>query len=823
MQRLTPDRWHLVSPWLDEALDITRDRRPAWLATIEARDPALASDLRLLLRQHDDIDRSGFLDRMVLRPHAPSLAGQVVGNYRLISPIGQGGSGSVWLAERSDGRFEGRAAVKLLNLALVGKSGEERFRREGTILARLRHPHIAQLIDAGVSGGGQPFLVLEHVDGQRIDDYCAEHRLDIGARLRLFLDVLDAVAYAHANLTVHRDIKPANVLVSATAGVKLLDFGIAKLLDRGAECDGARTPEAAALTREIGRALTPEYAAPEQVAGGPVTTATDVYALGVLLYVLLSGRHPVGTDRSPDTLLRAIADVEPPPVSEAIADDRTSGAERGRHAAQFGSTHARLRRALRGDLDRIVATALRKAPGDRYASVTALAEDVRRYLRHEPIQARRHTVTYRTSRFLQRHLRGVIGTVVVTLIIATLTGIYMHRLASARDRARHETEKAVKVSELLMAILGSADPYVPPITKGAPTARSLLDAQADKARHVLAGQPELQAELLTTMGRTYRRLGALDKAQGLLEQALASGEKAFGPSHVRVAQTLNDLGVLLSDRGDYRNAQATLERALAMRRALLGNVHPDVAITLVELGRVYQDQGDNRRAGPLHREALVIRRTVLGDDHRETAVSRSDVASVLRLDGDLMAAEILLREGYETNRKTRGERHPNTAHSLHDLALIAIERGDLAAADAQLRIALDIHRDTLGPSHPALAMTLRTVARVHRERQRIREASAAMDEALDIARRTLGADHQLVAIYGFERAALHLAEGRTDMAERLIREGLRLRVRHPGLVPTRRRTLNDSTWTPAEALRLLDRVRQASARPHASPPSSRAR
>ena len=823
MQRLTPERWRVVSPWLDEALEITRERRADWLATVETRDPALASDLRILLRQHDDIDRAGFLDQAVLRPHARSLAGHVVGNYRLISSIGQGGSGSVWLAERCDGRFEGRAAVKLLNLALVGRSGEERFRREGTILARLRHPHIAQLIDAGVSTAGQPFLVLEHVDGQRIDDYCAEQRLDVKARLRLYLDVLDAVAYAHANLTVHRDIKPGNVLVSTDGGVKLLDFGIAKLVDRGAEWNGARSPEAVALTREIGRALTPEYAAPEQVAGGAVTTATDVYALGVLLYVLLTGKHPAGTDRSPATLLRAAVDEEPSRVSEAIEAEEPSANERDAHAAQFGTTHARLRRELRGDLDTIVARALKKDPGDRYASVTALADDIRRHLRHEPIEARRDTLTYRASRFIRRHVRGVLATAIFALILATLTGIYMHRLARARDDARHEAEKAIKVSELLMAILGSADPYAPRITRGAPTARTLLDAQAEKVGDVLADQPELQAELLTTMGRTYRRLGAYDKAQHLLEQALRSGEQAFGPSHVRVAQTLNDLGVLLGERGDYRAAQATLERALATRRALLGSGHPDVAITLAELGRVYQDQGDNRRAGPVHREALAIRRTSLGDEHRETAVSMSDVASVLRLDGDLAAAEALLREGLATNRKTRGERHPNTAHSLHDLALIAIERGDLAAAETQLRFSLDVHRETLGPAHPVLAMTLRTLARVLRDQQRVREASVAMDEALDVARRSLGADHQLVAIYGFERAVLHLAERRADLAEPLVREGLRVRVRNPGLVPARRRTLNDAVWAPAEALRLLDRVRQSAASPSPSPGPSSAR
>ncbi len=809
MHRLTPDRWRLVSPLLDEALDKTPESRDAWLMALDAREPGVASDLRQLLEEHGEPDGAGVLDRPPLRPHARSRAGDVVGSYRLVSPIGHGGSGNVWLAERCDGRYQGRAAVKLLNLPLVGRTGEQRFTREGTILARLRHPHIAQLIDAGISTTGQPFLVLEHVDGERIDEYCAVRSLDVKARLRLFLDVLDAVAYAHANLTVHRDIKPANVLVSDEGGVKLLDFGIAKLLDRGVEWDRAQTPEAAALTREIGRALTPEYAAPEQVAGGALTTATDVYALGVLLYVLLTGRHPVGNTRSPATLLHAILHEQPARVSETIAVAESADDECARVGAQFGTTPAALARELRGDMDAIVARALEKDPEKRYRSVTALADDIRRSLRREPVLARRDTVGYRASCFVRRHTRGLALGVAALVAMGTLTGLYIYGLARLRDEARREADKAVRASELLMSALGSADPYAPQLTPGTPTPRALLDAQASRVQDVLEGQPELQSQLLTTMGRTYRRLGAYDDAQRLLEQALRSGEQAYGPSHERIAQTLNDLGVLEAERGDYRAAQATLERALAMRRTLLGSAHPDVAVTLAELGRVYQDQGDNRQGGSVHREALAIRRQVLGEEHRETAVSRSDVASVLRLDGDTDGAEVLLRESLATNQKTRGERHPNTAMSWHDLALIEIGRGNLPAAESHVRLALEIQREALGSTHPVIAMTLRTLARVHTESGRIEDAARATDEAMGIARQSLGPEHQLLAMIACERAALYLSQGRADLADPLLDEALRIRVRHPELVPARRRTLADAVWAPAAILRLLDRVRKA--------------
>ena len=323
MPPISTDRWRVLSPYLDEALELTDDRRAAWLAAISARDAALGAELESLLGEHERLQHSGFLEQAspAWQPHqgTPPSEGQVLGAYRLLSLIGQGGMGSVWLAERCDGRFEGRAAVKLLNLTRVSRAREERFRREGNFLARVTHSHIAHLIDAGVSASGQPYLILEHVNGRPIDRYCDEQTLGIESRLALFLDVLEAVAHAHANLIVHRDIKPANVLVSVEGEVKLLDFGIAKLLDDDGLRDGAGVDESSELTLEAGAPLTPQYAAPEQVAQGPVTIATDIYALGILLYVLLTGQHPAGAAiSSPVTLLHAIIEAEPRRMSDAV-------------------------------------------------------------------------------------------------------------------------------------------------------------------------------------------------------------------------------------------------------------------------------------------------------------------------------------------------------------------------------------------------------------------------------------------------------------------------------------------------------------------------
>jgi serine/threonine protein kinase/tetratricopeptide (TPR) repeat protein len=803
MRAVSPQRWRILSPYLDEALDLDPDARVAWLANLAHRDASLAGDLRAILAEHEVVHQAGFMDVPVIDPQM-ALTGQEVGAYRLLSLIGQGGSGSVWLAERADGRFQGRAAVKLLNLALVKRSGEERFRREGTILAHLRHPNIAHLIDAGVTSAGQPYMVLEYVDGQTVDKYCADHRLSVQARIRLFLDVLEAVAHAHTNLVVHRDIKPANVLVSTDGQVKLLDFGIAKLLEPNAEWQPQRTPESSAITREVGRALTPEFAAPEQLAGGALTTATDVYALGVLLYILLTGRHPAGNAvESRETLVKAIVSTEPTPISKAVTavDQAPDGA--AAHAAHCRTTPARLRNVLRGDLEAIVAKALRKDPAERYVSVTAFAGDLQRYLRHDPVSARVDTLAYRTSRFIRRHAAGVAISTAAVLLIGAAIIVHTTRLSIARDRAERETAKAVKVSEVLMGLLTSADPYTVRTAPGDVTVRALLDAGADQVQRDLAGQPEVQAELLTMMGRTYRHLAAFDKAQLLLERALDSGIKAFGPEHVRVAQTLDYLGVVMTDRGDYAAAVQTLERALAMRRKLLGSAHEDVGITLVELGRVYQDQGSFDRAEVLDREALEIRRAALGEGHRETAVSQSDLAAVLRWRGDLATAESLLQQSLETNRSTRGDDHPNTAAALHDLALIASAKGDNSGAESVLRHVLSIQQRKLGEHHPIVATTLNSLSRVLVRQGRFIEAATPMQQALDLARAAHGDSHQLVAIYTLNLASIELGRQQAPVAERLAIDGIRLRSRAPAIVPTRRRTVREDDWSVGGAKSLL--------------------
>jgi serine/threonine protein kinase/tetratricopeptide (TPR) repeat protein len=820
VQRLSPDRWRAVSPYLDEALALPDESRAAWLAAIATRDAALGAELGSLLADHERLRHDGFLDGAspAFQPVAETSAteSQIIGAYRLLTLIGEGGMGSVWLAERCDGRFEGRAAVKLLNLTRVSRTVEERFRREGSFLAKVTHSHIARLIDAGVTSSGQPYLVLEYVDGRPIDRYCDEQALGIEARLTLFLEVLEAVAHAHANLIVHRDIKPANVLVSAQGEVKLLDFGIAKLLGDADERGGPISDEASTLTQGGGAPLTPQYAAPEQVEQEPITTATDIHALGVLLYVLLTGQHPAGAAVSRAALLRAIVEVEPRRMSDAVAGGTGTVEQLALHAAQRTTTVRKLQRRLRGDLDTIVAKTLRKIPSERYVSVSALADDVRRYLGHQPISARADSLGYRAARFVRRHIRGVAAAAAFVVMLAGVTMFYTARLATERDRAQREASKAARVSEALSGLLRGADPIANRATPDGFTVTGLLDSATARVEQELADQPDAQAEIFTIIGRMYRRIGMYDKAQDVLERALVSGRAAFGTEHASVAQTLTDLGALAAEKGDYSTSAASLESALSIRRRLYGPEHTSVADTLAELGRIYQDQGLNTRAEPLHREALDIRRKLLGDEHGETAVSLSDLASVLRLKGDLEGAEALLRQSLAVHRRTRGDAHAMTATTLHDAALTVGARGDQASAESMFREAMEIHRKALGETHPLVAVTLNSLSRLFREQGRYDEAADALRKAVEIARPALGDDHQLVAIYKLNLASVYLARGEPAVAEPLIRDALRIRLLAPQAVPNRRRILPEDDWSPdaarsllASALTALGRSREA--------------
>lgn len=485
------ETWRALSPLLDQALEMDPPTRERWLTELGTSLPSIERELRALLDEDRELDSAAFLSPQRLADVGSalrSMRGQQVGAWTLERPIGQGGMGTVWLARRADGRFEGTAAVKLLNVSLLGRSGELRFKREGSLLARLSHPNIAHLLDAGVAAGGQPYLVLEHVEGERLDRWCDDRRLDVTGRLRLLRQVLDAVAHAHANLVVHRDLKPSNILVTAEGQVKLLDFGIAQLVadDRALE----RTAQA----------FTPEYASPEQVDGEAVTTASDTYSLGVLIYLLLVGRHPTGlSDHSPVATLRAVVEREPRPPSEGVDDDTASQVAETR-----ATTPARLRRQLKGDLDIILLKALRKRPGERYGTVSALAEDLDRYLSHEPIRARRDSSGYRLRKFVRRNRTAVAAGSMMVLSLVTATVVTARQLVvtrEQRDLARRATQRAEAASEFQAFLTTQAGPGGEPLTMEQILARGRVAIDRRFAR-----DPALRGAMLMEMSGRYLEL-----------------------------------------------------------------------------------------------------------------------------------------------------------------------------------------------------------------------------------------------------------------------------------------------------------------------------
>lgn len=566
------ERWKRLSPLLDDLLDLDPAGRIEQIASLRARDPGLADELAACLADAQRADAAGFLAGSAEPPvfggdgAAGGLAGMRIGAYVLEAPLGAGGMGAVWRGRRADGRFAGKAAVKLLHLSLVGPDGSRRFEREGAILAKLSHPHIARLLDAGVTPHGQPYLILELVDGNRIDRHCDAERLRIDERIDLFLDVLAAVAHAHRHLVVHRDIKPANILVTAEDGVKLLDFGIAKLL----RLEGDEAP--ADLTAAGRGALTPGYAAPEQLLGQEVTTATDVYSLGVLLFQLLAGMHPTApSNATAGEVVKATLTDDPQRLSNAMTASRGVGAdEADRIAAGRDTSPARLRRELGGDLDNIVAKALRKAPAERYATVDAFAADLRRWRRGEPVSARGDSLAYRTSRFVTRH-RGAVaaGMLTIAAIVAGLVGTISQarRAELAAERANLERDAALR--DLMFAgasrdLLG----FVFSQNTGVPLKASELLERAEKlVDRQYADDPMSRGRLQVALATQYGNVMEYEKSKQVLLKAQASAASASSP-----ALSSNIDCLLAATLGDQNQP----ERAMALFDQTIGRLRTDI-------------------------------------------------------------------------------------------------------------------------------------------------------------------------------------------------------------------------------------------------------
>lgn len=761
---MTPSRWAEVRRVFEALWDVPRERLATRLGELCRDDSDLRREVERLLWA--DRRATGFLGRPGRDAPAPpddALLGRHVGPYRLLEVLGRGGMSTVYLAERDDGEYRQRVALKRIHPRAMSREALARFRRERQLLAGLEHPHIARFLGGGTSEDGWPYLVMERVEGLPLDVYCDRHRLSVDDRLDLFLQLLDAVRYAHSNLLVHRDLKPENVLVRHDGVVKLLDFGIAKLLEPRL---------AVGLTRTGTVPMTPAYASPEQVRGAPITTGSDVYSLGVLLYELLSGRRPYGRgDVSERQLEDAILYAEPRPLSDAVRRNGKDG----------GTTATDLTRRLRGDLDVIVATALKKDPGERYASVEQLAEDLRRHRESRPIRARPATLRYRAFRFIQRHRIGVAAVLFLTFL---LTG-FVTALSFQAERVRNERERAEQVSQFLIELFSVSDPDVAP--GGEATARELLTRGTRRLVDDLE-DPLARADVLETLGRVHLRLGMSTEAEPLFRRSLALRRMELGADHPDTAAGLHHLGLGLVDRGELEAARDVFEKALVIRRRRLGERHPEVADTLEGLAQLHWRAERLGDAEALLRQAVEIRR---GDPevlHR--ARSLSDLGAVLMQRGRPYEGRRRLLESLNLRRQVLGPDHPELAQGWVELGYTYLHSGQPRRAEAVLVRALELQHRVLGSRHGALEDTLLSLADSLREQGRYEEAMERYREAVELDAFLHGSeDHQdRATLFNNLAVTLGLA-GETAEARELFGRTLEIRRRllgeaHPHVAQT---------------------------------------
>ena len=742
------------------------------------------------------------------------MEGDRIGPYRVLRTLGVGGMGEVFLAERADAEFEQQVAIKVVYGGAIARNVQSRLRIERQILAQLDHPNIAHLLDGGSLPDGTAYIVMEYVDGIPIDVFCDSNHLDIVARLKLFQTVCAAVHYAHQNLIVHRDLKPSNILVTAPGVPKLLDFGIAKLLDERQV--GHHT---LAVTHADIRIMTPDHASPEQVRGEAITTSSDVYVLGVLLYRLLTGTGPffIPSMRLTD-IERAICEKLPSLPSQAVG---TGDSVEARGIADDRSTSAhRLRRTLRGDMDNIVFMAMRKEPERRYGSAQQMASDIQRYLEGKPVIARRDTMSYRTAKFVRRHWLPVTASVSVAFLIlafATTTYVQSLRIAAERDRvaqqrvlAERERARAEEVSSFLVNLFKLSDPEE---NRGnLVTARELLDSGAKRLRAGLQDQPATKAALLSTVGEVYDSLGQYQDALPILNESLSLQPQSRDKSRI---DTLLELGRARMGTGDLSASEAPLQEALHLSQGNFGATSQEAGHALWQLGKLRQQQGQFGEAKDLYKRALGIfestfapqidvsavlddlaqiyareqqwalakqtyeralevDRHVLGDDHPRVAIHMQNLAIVAQNIGDLKQAEALYRDVIRRQERSYGDRHPETAITDGNYGLLLQREGRLAEAEPFLRSALSMSLSLYGPANYKVGYARVSLAMLLHDKGDLPEAESEFRQALAIYDKSLSANHQWRAALLMHFARLLVDRGKTAEALAMSDESLKI-------------------------------------------------
>ena len=789
------DHWRKLEELFYAALDLAQPDRASFLDRSCGTDSELRREVEILLRSSGET--WGFfqkpLEEVAGRVAATSdFFGQRIGAYKISRLLGEGGMGKVYLAARADDLYQQQVAIKLVQ----GGTGRTRdlllrFSAERQILANLAHPNIARLLDAGIAANGSPYLVMEYIEGEAIDKYVAAGGLSIRDRLELFRTVCAAVEYAHRNLVVHRDIKPANILVTQEGAPKLLDFGIAKLIQSSHDPGGDSTT---VLTRATERLMTPEYASPEQARGQAITTATDVYALGGLLYALLTGRPPFKL-ASRDPLEVAQIICERPPTRPSSAEHDHATLPRGEEAK------------LKGDLDNIVLKALRKEPELRYATVAEFSEDVQRYLEGYPLQAGSNAWSYRAGKFIRRHKMAVTAALLMTLAIVGFS-VGMGLLA---QRASREKDKAEQEAQFLSGLFQAATPDA---ERGKTiTARDVLDLSAQRIDRELAGQPEVRAAMLHNIGLSYYALGLYDQARPLLEQAYLLRKSTLGDNNLATAESTEHFAEVLRLQGKYSQAEPLLRQALAVRQKLLAANDKLVGESLSDLGECLHLESKDHDAEPVLRRAVValpphtlqaadaqdylalvveagghydegaqlLRASsatigqLKGTDSPDYLITMHNLAGALMELGNFGEAETMERQVLATRQRVSGPEHPDTTYSLNNLGWLLLEKGEWAAAEPFVKQTLEINRKRLGEKHPRLAASLNNWARLQQGKGDYAEAEKYFRQALTLLEDNKSGESWSAAKIKANLGFLQLDRGDYPGAELYSRQALDLR------------------------------------------------